>query len=569
MLPFVSTDGLAGDVVVIRGIIRRRETEISSLEERVIELEDTRQEEDKTIEEDIKRRIKELEKQIKATTRERVKRLKAVDIAHSKRRVPIIQRIDELQRLNDHDRCLIAPIRKLPAELLGYVFQHHIDSDKSPWVLTLVSKSWRHTAMTTPSLWVHLVLLSTEHQRRHASSWRVEGRTWYSTGRRIVCHNASELDTIVSRAGSVPLDIHVIYRNDNVSVVQSVLGDTAISRRVASLVIETVDSFGTGPVHDVAGVTIGSFPLLHTLTILSASEKLQKEMLETISSSSPQFKHLTIHRTISFSLDFTFWPRLRSLNIHGHSTREKMNGLISHLGELETLEGCPAGWPNDSTPEVSLPKLTILGVYCIPESLCRLQLPALLRLSIEALSWNPPSNKSGEQSSTSLLSLPALEILEVRTNISPSWLAILSAPSMRVFSFREERWRHGEEISTFPNCTFSAVQDFTLHYPCTDQGAISALECVPNAEKVVLSSSSRGDPWGLKILERLADVGDVLCPNMTRFTLGSPENRVVLNKVSANARARKAIRVRVAGGGVRMDHFEIQLKARCENVQYA
>jgi hypothetical protein len=61
MMPFVSTNGLAGDVVVITGIISRREIEISTLQEQVIELENTREEEAEAIEQDIKHRIKDLE----------------------------------------------------------------------------------------------------------------------------------------------------------------------------------------------------------------------------------------------------------------------------------------------------------------------------------------------------------------------------------------------------------------------------------------------------------------------------------------------------------------------------
>jgi hypothetical protein len=569
MPPFVSMNGLAGDVVVIGGIISRREAEISSLQERVIELEHDQEEEAETIEGDIKRRIKDLEKQLKATTREREKKLKDSQTAHLKCKGPIIERIEELQQLNDHDRSLIAPIRKLPAELLGYVFQHHVDLDNSPWVLTFVSKSWRHTAITTPALWVHLSLFSVEHRRRRGpynpKMWQINGHGWYSKGRRVVCHNLSELNTIVSRAGSLPLDIHVAYRNDNASMVQYVLGDTAIARRIGSLVIDASDPIGMGPMHDVPGITVGSFPLLHTLALFTVPEKVHEEILERISSSSPHLKHLTTHQNISLSLDSPFWSNLRSLNLSGRSTSGLFNNLIPHLGNLETLEDCPPCWPDDSTPEVKLARLTTLGVRCVPEGLCRLQLPALIRLSIEAL-WNHRPKKKNEVPS---ISLPALESLEVKATACPSWLAMLSAPSMRVFAFREVDKHHGEKFSLFPNCNFPAVQDFTFHYPCTDQVAISALECVPNVKKVAVSCSRLREPWGLEILQRLADAENTLCPNMTQFTLGSfPNSRVVMNKGSAKARARRAIKNRMERG-VEMDHFEIHFEARGEIIQYA
>ena len=569
MPSFVSTNGLAGDVMVIEGIISRRETEISALQERVIELENVQEEEADVIEKDIKRRIKDLEKQIKATTRERAKKLKELKIAHLKRKRPIIERIDELQQLNHYDRSLIAPIRKLPAELLGYIFQHHIDLDNSPWVLTLVSRSWRHTAMTTPSLWVHLLLFSAEYRREHQPDdlavWRIDKRSWYSIGRRVVCHNLREVNVIVGRAGSLPLDVSISYRNENALVVHSVLGDASIARRVASLTIDDADPRGIDPADDVAGVTVGSFPLLHTLTISLASEELQNEILKSISSSSPQLKHLATYHYIPSSLDFPFWSKLRSINLNQGPNKEFLNNLLPYLGEVETLEGCPLRWPDDSTPEIALAKLTTLEVYCVPEYLHKLRLPALLRLSVNELYTRNPAV---ETNSELLISLPALEILEVTARSSSPWLVMLSAPYIRVFTMRHAGWGTHGRISLFRNIHFPAVQEFTLDYPCTDQVAISALECIPNAEKFVVSSSLYDGPWGLGILQRLADVENMLCPNMTHFTLGSPNNRVVANKTSARAHVRRAIKNRM-DRGVNMVNFEIYFDAREESIQYA
>jgi hypothetical protein len=568
MPPFVAMNGLAGDVVVIGRTIGRREAEISSLQERMIKLENTREEEAGAVEKDIRRRIKDLEKQLKATTQERAKKLKGLEIAHSKRVAPIIKRIDELQQLNYQDRSLIAPIRKLPAELLGHIFQHYVDLDHSPWVFILVSRGWRHTAITTPSLWVNLLLFSVEHRSQQKSDdlegWRISGHSWYSKGRRVVCHDPGELNAIVSRAGSLPLDIHIAYRNDNASVVRSVLGDTAIARRIASLAIDASPPTGMGPMHDVAGVTVGSFPLLHTLTVFTVPEKVHKEILGRVPSSSPQLTHLTTHQNISLSLDFSFWSQLRSLNMNRHFTNGLLNSLVPHLAELETLEGCPKYWPNELTPEVSFAKLITLDVYCVPEDLCRLQLPALICLSIEVVYGFPRTKINGRPP----ISLPVLQVLRVTAGSSPRWLTMLSAPSMRVFAFRDVRMNYDQELS-FPNCHFPTVQDFTFYSPCTDQAAISVLECVPNVKRVVVSNWSHRDLWGLEILRRLADAENTLCPNLTQFTLGSsPNNRVVVNKVSAKACARRAIKNRMERG-VEMDHFEIHFEARREIIQYA
>jgi F-box-like len=623
MLPFVSTNGLAGDAVVIEGIISRRQIEISSLQERVTAFEKTREEESEAFKEDIKRRIKDLEKQLKVTTQERSKKRKDSETGHLKqkrlislrgrvielenpgeedinRRIkdienqlkgarkerskklkelkiaylthtgPIIERIEELQQLNDHDRSLIAPIRKLPAELLGYVFQHHVDLDSSPLVLTLVSRSWRHTAMTTPSLWVHLSLFSAEHQfYMYPSgfvSLRIDKSSWFSSGRRVVCHDPSKLNAIVSRSGSLPLDIHISYQNDNAPVVQSVLGDTAIAHRVASLLIDGASPLGIPSFHEVAGVTVGSFPLLHTLTTSSVPGKLRDEILESISNSSPHFKHLATYQTAPLSLNFHFWSKLRSLYLHHRSTSELFNNLVPQLGELEILKGCPLNWPNTSTPEVTLAKLTTLEMFSWPVYLHKLRLPALLDLSIIESFSMAQIETDGEPS----LSLPALEILNVEARTFLSWLALLSAPRLRVFILRQTGLGPVVDVPFFHTIRFPTVQDFTLDYPSTAESAISALECVPNAERVAVSSTYPFDEqtWGLEILQRLADTENMLCPNMTHLTLGSPSDGVVVNKTSARARARKVIKNRM-DGGVKMVHFEIYFNGHGESVQYA
>jgi hypothetical protein len=169
-----------------------------------------------------------------------------------------------------------------------------------------------------------------------------------------------------------------------------------------------------------------------------------------------------------------------------------------------------------------------------------------------------------------LISLPALEILNVDARTFLSWLAILSAPCLRVFILRQTGLGPIVDAPFFQDIRFSTVQDFTFDYPSTGESAISALECVPNAERVAVSSTYplQEELWGLEILQRLADAENTLCPNMTHFTLGSPIHRVVVNKTSAKARARRAIKNRM-DGGVKMEHFEIHFKARGESVQYA
>jgi len=194
-------------------------------------------------------------------------------------------------------------------------------------------------------------------------------------------------------------------------------------------------------------------------------EKLENEVF----SASPQLKHLTVYEVNRSSVDFPFWSKLQFLDMKHGLDSKLFNDLIPHLGELEILEGCPLHWPDNSTPEITLAKLTTLGVFGGPQCLHKLRLPALLRLSVDE--FGARMETSGEPS----ISLPGLEILKLNVETSSSWLTTLSVPSLRVLTmFVRERSPSGEVW--FQNIHLPTVQDFTLTYPGTDQVIISVLK---------------------------------------------------------------------------------------------
>ncbi|KAJ1301910.1 hypothetical protein OPQ81_000750 [Rhizoctonia solani] len=48
----------------------------------------------------------------------------------------------------------LAPVRKLPADILSDIFMMSLENDPlAPWTLSAVNKQWRTTALTTPRLW--------------------------------------------------------------------------------------------------------------------------------------------------------------------------------------------------------------------------------------------------------------------------------------------------------------------------------------------------------------------------------------------------------------------------------
>ena len=95
--------------------------------------------------------IAEIEVQISRLDDEKSRLQKAMDYLLNERQ--------EFQRSLDEHRCLVAPIRRIPPELLSEIFLHCLDGDSdlditaAPLVLTFVCSRWRTVAICTLQLW--------------------------------------------------------------------------------------------------------------------------------------------------------------------------------------------------------------------------------------------------------------------------------------------------------------------------------------------------------------------------------------------------------------------------------
>jgi F-box-like len=127
--------------------------------------------------------------------------------------------ISEMQRersvLEDkmfHTKAYIAPIRRLPNELLRHIFMFNFeDYPCCAWVLAAVNSLWRRLALSVPKLWSKVCLL-----------W-FTGKflTYLACQIRLVTTQNSSADTIrlwLERSGdTVPLDIEIFLRVNGAS----------------------------------------------------------------------------------------------------------------------------------------------------------------------------------------------------------------------------------------------------------------------------------------------------------------------------------------------------------------
>ena len=97
--------------------------------------------------------LEELKKQLEWSKEEEKANIAVVNIR-------LEREIEQLVRERSGETPTEGPIRKLPTELLSYVFCCYVALDMSPWRVAKVCKIWMRTAMATPRLWRHIFVTS-------------------------------------------------------------------------------------------------------------------------------------------------------------------------------------------------------------------------------------------------------------------------------------------------------------------------------------------------------------------------------------------------------------------------
>ncbi|EDR00380.1 uncharacterized protein LACBIDRAFT_334204 [Laccaria bicolor S238N-H82] len=96
-----------------------------------------------------------------AETEERIVHLEEMDRRSLEVRQTILRRLEEYRRFVFYQISLVAPIRRLPTELLSEIFAIYVADDiktssgmlRRQWSLAQVCRRWRHVVLNTPRLW--------------------------------------------------------------------------------------------------------------------------------------------------------------------------------------------------------------------------------------------------------------------------------------------------------------------------------------------------------------------------------------------------------------------------------
>jgi hypothetical protein len=513
-------DGLGVNVTFAKALIKEYDRELSAVEAQIAHVEEDRREDERTLRSSKEAIRKQLQSQIDDLWAQESVEVDLLEAAFQARRAPLDGKRNSILARIDEVKISIAPIRNIPAEILGYIFREVVALDVTPWLLTIVSRSWRRTALTNPWLWsnIHVGLLFYVGRNNVESKWVVNGVSRLCYGSRLVCRNVEELAYFADKSGVVPLDVRSNsgIRGNEFDVLQPLLGPN-YSSRISSLTISVGDESNVA-----TSWALGPFPLLQNLSCGSAKPPL----IRLIMAKAHQVKYLKADHLSSDLPKYSFWKKLRELNLGYWGDLRELNSVVSELNLIEVIEGCPESWPDARTPITTLEFIKSISLTCQLKYLACLRLPGLEKLVWSEVGCSPTLTNS-----------PA-------PSIDPDWS--LFFPNLLEFK------------------AYAAGEVFGL-----------VLKELPNVQTALLepvSPKKSQDTWALDLIQSLGSVEDILCPRLRHLTLGGSLGRVKANKTLAKPLIRHLIKARKEMG-TPIENFQIAWTKRSgkneETVQYA
>ena len=101
----------------------------------------------------------------------------------------------QIERRLACQREFVAPVKRLPSEMLSEIFMIQVDCGDSPWTLLRVCRLWRVVASSTPHLWRHIQI---------AEDRQFDSGTSFQN-----CFTNSHFEKALSRTGAAPLSISI------------------------------------------------------------------------------------------------------------------------------------------------------------------------------------------------------------------------------------------------------------------------------------------------------------------------------------------------------------------------
>ncbi|KIM27968.1 hypothetical protein M408DRAFT_8946 [Serendipita vermifera MAFF 305830] len=322
-----------------------------------------------------------------------------------------------------NDRGFIAPIRRLPSELLSEIFIW-FEINGSPWPLTKVSRSWRSVALRTPQLWGQIIItestgsIKSTYARPYGYSdfgRKLKTAPSEEQGREGAqrCKTVKGLETALKLAGTTPLRVVISIGNSDDYIYLGFDGVGAKKERVAmlnlltqnfpriqSLIIRNLpDLRRVDGADDFPSVFQGKLPNLQELEVnpttrnaftnaLMASVQASSRNLKSLTYSQPSGLWGNMDVIINVNLGKESLSTLTSLRLGGSGLpfdKAVWESMV-HLRELEF-----SGLPLTEWSAALLPSLTRLTISAGTATDLGGHFPRLKYLFLDSLTLTAPA----------------------------------------------------------------------------------------------------------------------------------------------------------------------------------
>ena len=429
-----------------------------------------------------------------------------------------------------NNRSFIAPIRRLPFEILGELFLAYIDTGASPWELTRICKSWRLSAINTPRLWsrIHVALqpLRNRYPTPPSSRWSKSGE---------YCDTPERLERALRRAGATPLDLVLELRETDgwLLPLRSVVGDER--QKTLEALLKLISGDRMVQWKSVLLMASTSLPLGYLEGNLERLESFEmdwrggtgefhKRLLDSIDQTSVNLRMLKFTGGLPVGyMERTWWNRLTELCLDSVS-RQILPPLLRQCVKLVKLTlGLSFSTEPVTINEVNIPTLRELILSsCDMANLSSLLLPQLETLVLRHCADGPPG--AFLPTAARLTNLRNLTLDSTEINI----LGYIIAPKLEELELRFSRVPYKKQVTAALKLFNTRVTQHSAlrvlkitNALVPEAGLKTMLEMSPNLTHLTLS----GALSGRKIIDILATKNKIkrkgwLCPVLNTLEIG-------------------------------------------------
>ncbi|KAJ7593242.1 hypothetical protein C8J56DRAFT_493915 [Mycena floridula] len=372
-------------------------------------------------------------------------------------------------------KAVLAPIRRLPEDMLREIFVNCLPSNKpaaiaitdAPLLLGRICRSWREIALSTPGLWasIHVQFL---HQ---FDSFRVQR----------LC---DEAHAWISRSGTCPLTIGVTCRNDDPIANTFLQSLTELSRRWRSVDIEAPARW----MLSLASLSKGDVPKLEKFrhsVIAGGLPRMERdrEISETLWES---LGILAGHRLRDISLQNTWvqYPLVAASHINfGQLTRLDLNpgSQFTTRDAAELLSRCP----NLIACHLSIAISQSTGVAWRFEPVTLLHLTSFAVDLAPSFPSEPLSHDIVLQAFFASLDLPRLVSFSPTLGLYISWITLARASPIENLTLSLSDLNHQSVLEYLRTSTHLKRLRFNTWAPDNMLGLMDLFMATDNASDVI------------------------------------------------------------------------------------